>query len=79
MINDAMHPRFEDDTPINPFDFWEGADFKIKAYNDDDGWRKYTKSEFTEPGVMKKPDGKEMTDKGIGEDLGKRIFSKGNH
>ena len=26
----AMQPEFEDETPINPFDFWEGANFKLK-------------------------------------------------
>ena len=29
-IMDAMQPQFADETPVNPFDFWEGADFKIK-------------------------------------------------
>lgn len=26
----AMAPQFEDETPVNPFDFWEGANFKLK-------------------------------------------------
>ena len=29
-INEAMNPEFADETPINPFDMWEGADFVIK-------------------------------------------------
>ena len=29
-INDLMNPQFEDEQPINPFDFWEGANFKLK-------------------------------------------------
>jgi hypothetical protein len=29
-ITEAMKPEFEDETPINPFDFWEGANFKLK-------------------------------------------------
>ena len=27
---EAMQPEFEDETPINPFDFWQGANFKLK-------------------------------------------------
>jgi hypothetical protein len=46
-INEAMNPSgtFEDETPINPFDFWEGADFKLKIRNVE-GYRNYDKSEF---------------------------------
>ena len=29
-ITAAMQPEFEDETPINPFDLWEGANFKLK-------------------------------------------------
>jgi hypothetical protein len=29
-ITDKMQPAFEDEKAINPFDFWEGADFKLK-------------------------------------------------
>ena len=29
-IMGAMQPEFEDETPLNPFDFWQGADFKVK-------------------------------------------------
>ena len=29
-IMESMQPAFEDEEPINPYDFWEGADFKIK-------------------------------------------------
>ena len=31
MLKDKMQPQFEDETPMNPFDLWEGADFKIKV------------------------------------------------
>ena len=41
----AMHPEFEDETPINPFDFWEGANFKLKIRKVDGFWN-YDKSEF---------------------------------
>ena len=44
----AMQPEFEDETPINPFDFWEGADFKLKIRKVDGYWN-YDKSEFDSP------------------------------
>jgi hypothetical protein len=47
-IMDVMQPQFEDETPVNPFDFWGGADFKIKIRNVE-GYRNYDKSEFAEP------------------------------
>lgn len=47
-IKDAMDPEFEDETPINPFDFWEGANFKLKI-REVDGWPSYDKSEFSAP------------------------------
>ena len=34
-ITDKMQPQFEDEKPINPFDFWEGADFKLNRKGDD--------------------------------------------
>ena len=40
-----MQPAFEDETPINPFDFWEGANFKLKLRKVDGYWN-YDKSEF---------------------------------
>ena len=42
---EAMQPAFEDETPINPFDFWEGAEFKLKIRKVDGFWN-YDKSEF---------------------------------
>ena len=44
-LNDAMNPEFEDEKPINPFDFWEGANFKLKIRKVE-GYRNYDKSEF---------------------------------
>ncbi len=44
-IQEAMNPEFEDETPLNPFDFWKGADFRLKIRNLD-GYRNYDKSEF---------------------------------
>ena len=40
-----MNPEFEDETPVNPFDLWEGANFKIKIRKID-GFSNYDKSEF---------------------------------
>jgi hypothetical protein len=40
-----MQPEFADEDPVNPFDFWEGADFKLKIRNVE-GYRNYDKSEF---------------------------------
>ena len=47
-INDLMNPQFEDEQPINPFDFWEGANFKLKIRKVE-GYRNYDKSEFDSP------------------------------
>jgi len=44
-LNDAMHPEFDDETPVNPFDLWEGANFRLKA-RQVDGFRNYDKSTF---------------------------------
>ena len=44
-IMDIMQPQFQDETPVNPFDFWSGANFKLKIRNFE-GYRNYDKSEF---------------------------------
>jgi hypothetical protein len=44
-INDIMNPQFEDENPVNPFDFWEGSNFKLKVRKVD-GFSNYDKSEF---------------------------------
>ena len=44
-IMDVMQPAFQDETPVNPFDFWKGANFKLKIRNVE-GYRNYDKSEF---------------------------------
>ena len=46
-ITGVMNPEFQDETPINPFDLWEGANFKIKM-RQVDGFPNYDKSEFTD-------------------------------
>ena len=47
-LNDKMNPQFEDETPVNPFDLWEGCNFKIKIRKLD-GFSNYDKSEFENP------------------------------
>ena len=42
----AMQPEFEDEEAIDPFDFWKGANFKLKAKNVA-GYRNYDSSEFS--------------------------------
>ena len=50
-IMDSMQPEFADESPVNPFDFWEGADFKLKIRNVE-GYRNYDKSEFAAPTAL---------------------------
>ena len=47
-IMDVMQPQFADEAPVNPFDFWEGASFKLKI-RQVEGYRNYDKSEFASP------------------------------
>ena len=44
-ISSVLNPEFKDETPLNPFDFSEGANFKIKI-RQVDGYANYDKSEF---------------------------------
>ena len=50
-ITEAMNPAFEDETPINPFDFWKGANFKLKITKVA-GYQNYDKSEFMSPSEL---------------------------
>jgi len=50
-LNEAMNPQFEDERPVNPFDLWEGADFKLKIRNVE-GYRNYDKSELDVPAPL---------------------------
>jgi hypothetical protein len=50
-IMDVMQPQFQDEKPINPFDLWEGANFRIKIRNVE-GYRNYDKSEFDSPSEL---------------------------
>ena len=44
-IKEKLEPQFADETPLNPFDFWKGANFKVKI-RQVEGYRNYDKSEF---------------------------------
>jgi hypothetical protein len=46
-ITGVMNPEFADETPLNPFDLWEGSNFKMKM-RQIDGFPNYDKSEFTD-------------------------------
>ena len=56
-IKDIAEPQFEDEKPVNPFDFWEGANFKLKIRNVE-GYRNYDKSEFESPSPIANDDDK---------------------
>ena len=50
-INDLMHPQFEDEEAVNPFDFWEGANFRLRI-RQVEGYRNYDKSAFDSPTTL---------------------------
>tara|TARA_B000000441_G_C21740661_1_gene353461 strand:+ start:511 stop:1377 length:867 start_codon:yes stop_codon:yes gene_type:complete len=54
-IMGAMQPEFEDETPLNPFDFWQGADFKVKIKKVAGYWN-YDSSEFAAASPLLKDD-----------------------
>jgi len=54
-IEGMMFPEFEDEVVIDPFDFWEGADFKLKI-RQVDGYTNYDKSEFDTPDAISDDD-----------------------
>ena len=50
-IESVMNPEFKDEEPMNPFDFWAGANFKLKI-RQVDGYANYDKSEFASPSPL---------------------------
>jgi hypothetical protein len=56
---DVMQPQFQDEQPVNPFDLWEGANFKLKIRNVE-GYRNYDKSEFDKPSAVANGDDAEL-------------------
>ena len=47
----AMNPQYEDEKPVNPFDLWKGANFKIKI-RQVEGYRNYDLSGFESPSAL---------------------------
>jgi hypothetical protein len=60
-ITEAMNPEFADETPVNPFDLWEGANFKLKIRNVE-GYRNYDKSEFADKSALFEGDDEKLED-----------------
>jgi hypothetical protein len=56
-LNDLMNPQFEDEKPVNPFDLWEGANFRLKI-RQFEGYANYDKSEFDTPAPLFEDDDK---------------------
>lgn len=50
-LNELMNPQFQDEEAVNPYDFWSGANFKLKI-RQVEGYRNYDKSEFAKPGPL---------------------------
>ena len=67
-LTEAMQPAFADETPINPFDFWKGADFKVKIRKVEGYWN-YDKSEFSDPATLADLKDKEL------EEIWKKEYS----
>jgi len=55
MINSIMHPEFADEAAVNPFDLWEGANFRLRIRNVE-GYRNYDKSTFDSPTALNSDD-----------------------
>lgn len=58
-IEAALKPEFEDDTAMNPFDLWEGANFRIRIKNED-GYRNYVSSSFEPQSALLGGDDEEL-------------------
>lgn len=52
-IMQSLQPQFEDEEPVNVFDFWEGANFKMRIRNVKE-FRNYDMSEFDKPSPISK-------------------------
>ena len=50
-VQDLMQPQFPGETPVDPFDMWNGADFQLKIRNVE-GYRNYDRSEFKDPSTL---------------------------
>lgn len=58
-VQALMSPEFKDETPVDPFNFWEGADFKLKIRNVG-GYVNYDRSEFSAPAPLFGGDDKKL-------------------
>jgi hypothetical protein len=67
-VKDMMFPEFEDETPMDPFDFWEGANFKLKI-RQVEGYRNYDKSEFDATSELEEEVAKGIWEEGKLHDL----------
>ena len=56
-IQDLINPEFQDESPVNPFDMWTGANFRLKI-RQVEGYRNYDKSEFDMPSEIEGGDEK---------------------
>lgn len=65
-LNELMHPEFEDEVAVNPFDLWEGANFRLRIRNFE-GYRNYDKSTFDEPSVVTNAAGEPLNDEQLEE------------
>lgn len=54
-LNDLMNPDLDDEVAVNPFDLWEGANFRLKI-RDVEGYRNYDKSSFDSPSPLSEDD-----------------------
>ena len=69
-IQESMKPEFEDESPVDPFDFWKGANFKLKVRKVA-GYINYDKSEFESQSALFDGDDSRL------EDLWKSEYSLG--
>lgn len=58
-IQSLAHPEFQDEVAVDPFNFWTGADFKIKIRNVG-GYTNYDRSEFSAPAPLFGGDDKKL-------------------
>jgi hypothetical protein len=66
-IKEVIEPQFQDEAALNPFNFWEGANFKLKI-RDVEGYRNYDKSEFDSSSAV-------SDDDDVIEELWKKCYS----
>ena len=68
-LQEVMNPQYEGDEKVNPFDMWEGADFKLKIRNKE-GYRNYDRSEFSETAPITNTNGKTLSDEELESVIG---------